>query len=286
MTSNDHLLVLELLGNFLGARAGNVNPGLGEDGAGRDDEDDVKHGVQGVEKGRGNGSRSGNIVGKTGDGLQLARSFFQRLPDTQELDQEVAGVPGKQHLTDEENVAGQGGFKHDRHVGGVEELDRVSASHATVLGALDRNLKTESLEVDDGGKDNGGGQEIHNVGKSVPVESLLESAGLVVPSEKQVEEGNDGSFKLWSSTGVDGTRAESLPNDRLANVGGNEKVDSGTETVALGQELIEEQNNGSGRDELQNQQQDDSGAERSRGTIEAGKNVYGGLSKGNDEGKD
>lgn len=42
------------------------------------------------------------------------------LPNTEKLDEEIIRESVKQHLTDEVDVAGQGGFEHDGHVGGVE----------------------------------------------------------------------------------------------------------------------------------------------------------------------
>lgn len=61
-------------------------------------------------------------------------------------------------MADQEHVAGQSAFQHDRHVAGVEQFDRVSTSNSSVLGRLDGDLESEPLEVDDGGKDERGGQ--------------------------------------------------------------------------------------------------------------------------------
>ena len=47
MTGHNHLLILELLGNFARARARDLNPGLGEDGTGADNEGNVDDGVDG-----------------------------------------------------------------------------------------------------------------------------------------------------------------------------------------------------------------------------------------------
>jgi hypothetical protein len=48
MSGHDHLLVLELLGDLARTGTGDLDPGLGEDGAGRHDERDVKGGVKRV----------------------------------------------------------------------------------------------------------------------------------------------------------------------------------------------------------------------------------------------
>jgi hypothetical protein len=183
------------------------------------------------------------------------------LPNSQQLDKQVLGEPREQHLADQEHVAGQSALQHDRHVASVEQLDRVSTSNASVLGRLDGDLKSESLEVDDGGKDERGGQEVHDVGQPLSVESFLQPSSLVVPGEHDVEERDDGTLELGTSTSVDGSRRKGLPDDGLANVGRDEQVDSGSETVSLGQELVEEQNDRGGGNKLEDEEEDDSGSE-------------------------
>ena len=154
------------------------------------------------------------------------------------------------------------------------------------LGRLDGDLDPETLEVDDDGKDGDRGQEVHDVGQSLPVKGLFERSGLVVPGEEQVEEGNDGTLKLGTSTGVDRVGGEGLPDDRLANVGRDEEGDTGSETVALGEELVEEDDDERGRDELEDQEEADTGTEGRRGAVETGEDVDGGLSEGDDQGED
>ena len=114
-------------------------------------------------------------------------------------------------------------MQHDWHVGGVEELDRVGSTLSTELVRLNRNLNTEALEVDNGGENDDGGDEVHDVGKATTPESLTKCATLVVPGEEEVEEGNKSTLEFWSTTGVDGGGRESLPDNGLANVGGNEE---------------------------------------------------------------
>jgi hypothetical protein len=117
------------------------------------------------------------------------------------------------------------------------------------------------LEVDHDGKDRDGREEVHNVGESLPVEGLFEGAGLVVPGEEEVEEGDDGSLELRAATGVDRVGGEGLPDDRLADVGGDEEGDTRAETIALGEELVEEHDDERGGDELEDEQEADTGAE-------------------------
>ena len=76
--SHDHLLVLELLGNVARTAAGDLNPGLGEDGAGGGDEGDVDERVDGVEEDFLHGVRGRHVVSDTGDGSEL-RGILERL---------------------------------------------------------------------------------------------------------------------------------------------------------------------------------------------------------------
>jgi hypothetical protein len=55
-----------------------------------------------------------------------------------------------------------------------------------------------------------------------------------------MEKGNDCTFKLGSSASVDGVGRECLPDDVFTNVGSDKERDTGSETVALGEEFIEE----------------------------------------------
>jgi hypothetical protein len=66
----------------------------------------------------------------------------------------------------------------------------------------------------------------------------------------QVEESNNGTLKLRATTGIDGSGAESLPDNRLANVCSNEKTDTASETVALLEEFVEKDDNDAGNDKL------------------------------------
>lgn len=115
---------------------------------------------------------------------------------------------------------------YSRHVGSVEELDGVSTTLTSESVTLDRDLDSESLEVDDEGEDGDSSDEVHDVGKSITVESFFECSRFVVPGEEEVEEGDESTFEFRSSSSVDGSRRECLPHDRLADVGSDEQVDS------------------------------------------------------------
>jgi hypothetical protein len=75
-------------------------------------------------------------------------------------------------------------------------------------------------------------------------------AYLVRAGRKEVEQGNHGALELSATTSVDGSGAEGLPDDGLANVGSDEQGDTRAQTVALLEQLVEEQDNDTGNDEL------------------------------------
>lgn len=64
--------------------------------------------------------------------------------------------------------------------------------------ALDGDLDTESLEVDDDTKDDDGGEEVHHVGGVGAVKGFTEGAHLVRASEEKVEQVDDSTFELSS----------------------------------------------------------------------------------------
>lgn len=285
MTGHDETLVLELLGNIAGAGAGHLNPGLGEDGAGSEHVGNVDNGVQRVDKSILEVERRRHVVDETRNGRELGRSVLS-LPDTEKTDKEVLGEARVQHLADQEDVGGQGGLEHDGHVGGVEETDGIRAASTTLSGGLDGDLDAESLEVDDGGEDGEGGEQVHDVGEVLSVESLLESTLLVGPGHEEVEEGDDGTLVLGATTSVDRGRGESLPHDGLADVGGNEERDTAAEAIPLLKKLIEENDNHASNNQLEDQEEDDTSAEIAGETIETGEDVDSGGSDGEDEGEE
>ena len=76
-----------------------------------------------------------------------------------------------------------------------------------------------------------------------------------------MEEGDDGTLELRTTASVDGRGGESLPHDRLADVGRNEERDTAAKTVALLQQLIEENDNQTSNNELDNEENTDTGTE-------------------------
>lgn len=65
-----------------------------------------------------------------------------------------------------------------------------------------------------------------------------------------MEEGDDGTFKFCTPTGIDRCWGESFPDDGFTDVGSNEKGDSRTKTVTFLKKLIEKDDDKSGRYKL------------------------------------
>lgn len=282
MSGHNETLFLELLGNITWAGAADFDPGLREHSAGGEHEDDVDQGVDRVQESLGDIERWGHVVGDSRGGKELSRAFLW-FPNTEKTDEEVIRETGVKDLREEEDVGAESGLKHNWHVAGVEETDWVSSTSTTVAGGLDWDFDTESLEVDDGGENNEGSEEVHDVREILAVESLLESTLLVWPGKEEMEESDDSTLELRSTASVDSGRAESLPDDALANVGGDEERDTGSQSVALLEKFIEEDNNETGDDELDDQEDTDTGTEIARLTIKTSQDVDSGLSERQDD---
>lgn len=277
MASHDESLVLELLGDISWAGARNLDPGLGEDGAGDEHIGDVDGGVDGVQESLSEVQWGGHVVCDTGSSEELGRALLG-LPDTEKTDEKVLREARVEHLGDEEDVGGEGGLQHNGHVRGVEEADGVGSASTTLAGRLDWDLDTETLEVDDSGENEEGREQVHDVGEVLAVERLLESALLVVPGKEEVEQGNDGTLELRATASVDGGGRERLPDDRLANVGSNEERDTASESVSLLEKLIEEDNNKTSHNQLEDEEEDNTSAEIRWLSVEASEDIHGGLS--------
>lgn len=298
MTSHDKTLLLELLSNVAGRRSGDLDPGLGEDGAGNEHVDDEDSGLQGVGEGLSDAERRGpgfisiqpldsdldivHVVSDAGGSEELSRALLG-LPNTEELDKEVVRETAVQHLADQEDVGGQSRLQHDGHVGGVEEADGVRAANTTLASGLDGNLNAEALEVDDSAEDNDGRDQVHDVGQVLAVESLAERNSLVGPGEEQVNKSNDGTLELGATASVDGGGGESLPHDRLANVGRNEQRDTAAETVALLEQLVKENDNQAGDHKLEDEENADTSTEVRGLSIETRDNVDDSLAEGQED---
>ena len=116
-------------------------------------------------------------------------------------------------------------LEDDRHVGRVEELDRVRLTNAARCGASrpKRKVDLEALEVDDETKDEDGRQKVGDVGQVLAVEGLLERANLILLGDEEVEHRNHGTLELSAAAGVDCGRRKRLPDDALTDGGGDEQ---------------------------------------------------------------
>ncbi len=282
VTSHDETLVLELLRNITRGRARNLNPSLGEEGAGNEHKGDVNSGVDRVEERLLEVERRGHVVGDTGSGVELGRTLT-RLPNTEKLDKDVVREAGVQHLADEENVGAQSGLEHNGHVGRVEQTDGVRATHSTLARRLDRDLNAEALEVDNSREDNKGGEQVHDVRQVLAVESLAQSTLLVGPGEKEMEESNDGTLEFRTTTSVDGGGGEGLPHNGLANVRRNEERDTASKAVALLEQLVEENDDQTSHNQLDNQQNTDTSTKVTWLAVETSQDVHTGLSEREDD---
>ena len=223
-----------------------------------------------------------HVVGDTRGSKKLSRALL-RLPDTEKLDKEVVGEAAVQHLGDQEDVGRESRLQHDGHVGGVEQADGVRAADTTLASRLDGDLNAETLEVDDSAEDDDSGDQVHDVGQVLAVESLAESDGLVGPGEEQVDKGNDGTLELGTTASVNGGGRESLPHDRLADVGRNEERDTAAKTVALLEQLVEENNDQTGDDKLDNEENADTSTEVRGLAVETGDDVDDSLTEGQED---
>lgn len=172
--------------------------------------------------------RGREVVAETANGVSSAAASI--IPHSQQVDKEVASKLDAQHLRDHVEVGDQGRLEDDGDVGGVEQFDGIAAVLSSVSGALDGQVHSESLEVYHHTENEDGGEQIHQVGQVLSVESLSQSSDLVLSGGQQMEEGNHRSLELGSSSGVDGGGGESFPYDGLTNVGGNEQRNSGAKT--------------------------------------------------------
>src|SRR5690348_7343821 len=125
-----------------------------------------------------------HVISNAGSSEKLSRALLG-FPNTEKADKEVIREAAVEHLADQEDVGRQSRLQHDRHVGCVEETDGVRATNTTLASGLYGDLNAEALEVDDSAEDNNGGDEIHDVGQVLAVESLLEGDGLVGPGEEE-----------------------------------------------------------------------------------------------------
>ena len=141
------------------------------------------------------------------------------------------------------------------------------------------------MEVDDSGKDGNSGEKVHDVWEMGSVEGFAKGSSLVGPGDQQVEEGNDRAFELFATASVDCSRRKGSPDNRLADAGGNEEGDTRAETIALLEQLIEQNDNQTSNNKLDNQQEADTSAEVGWLAIETSQDEDTSLTEGEDDGE-
>jgi hypothetical protein len=280
-----HLVVTQLLGNITGRRTGDFNPSLGEEGACGEDEDQVEDGVEWIVDDLGQRSRRRNVVGNSSDWDHLGGSLTL-LPLSEQTNKNVGWGTVVEKLRDKVKVGNQCSLKDDRHVGSVEELDWVVSLLSTVLLVLDGKVDTPSLEVDDNDKDQDGSHEVGQVRKILTVESLTESAELVVTGDEKMEQGDDGTLEFSTTTSVDGSWAERLPNNVFTNVGGDKEGDTRSKTVTLLEKFIQGQDNKTGAEELGNDKNGVTSSNGAKVTVHSTDDVGDGLTDSDQDTKE
>jgi len=276
---HDHLVVTELLGNITSRGSRNLNPGLTEESTGSQDEGQVEDGMERIVNDFRKGCGRRNVVGDSSNGDLLSHASFDILPLPEKTNQDIGRGTVVQKLGDEVQVGNKGRLKDDRHVRGVEELDRVVSLLSAVLLVLDRKIDTPSLEVNDNDEDQNSSQKVGQVGKILTVKSLSKGLDLVGTSDEKVEEGDDSSFEFGTTTSVDSGGTESLPDDSFTNVGGDENRDTGSKTVSLLQELVESKDNQSRAEKLEDDQNGITGTDGAKISIHSTGNVSDGFTK-------
>ena len=101
-----------------------------------------------------------------------------------------------------------------------------------------------------------------------------------------MDKGNDGALELRTAASVDGGGRESLPHDRLADVGGNEERDTAAKTIALLQQLVEQDDDETGDHELEHEENADTSAKIRGLSVETRDDIDDGLAKGQEDGQE
>lgn len=75
-------------------------------------------------------------------------------------------------------------------------------------------------------EDNEGSEKIHDVRKVLAIEGFSQCPLLIRPCQKKMKQCNDSALKFRSTSRVDGSRGESFPDDRFADIGSDEERNS------------------------------------------------------------
>jgi hypothetical protein len=156
---------------------------------------------------------------------------------------------------------------------------------STVPVALHWDLNTESLKIDNDGKNDDGGNQVHNIGKTFTPESFTQSTAFIAPCEEEMEQGHYGTFEFGTTADVDGGRGKCLPDNRFTDVGGDEEIDARAKAVSFLEEFVKKDDDEGSNDELDDKKKTNTSADVFGLAVESCENVDCSLSERNDEGK-
>jgi len=101
-----------------------------------------------------------------------------------------------------------------------------------------------------------------------------------------VNKADNGTLELRATASVDSGGRECAPDDRLADVGGDEERDTATKTVALLEKLVKENDNDGGSKKLDNKENADTSAEVSGRAVKTSQDVNTSLAERQDDGEE
>ena len=142
------------------------------------------------------------------------------------------------------------------------------------------------MQIDDSAEDDDGSQQVHDVGQILAIEGLTECKLLVRPGDEKMHKCNDRALELRSAASVDSRRRKGTPNDRLADVCSNEQADPAAQSIPLLQQLVQQNHNNRGGQELDDQQYANTCAEITGKAIETSEDEDAGIAKGEDDGEE
>lgn len=101
-----------------------------------------------------------------------------------------------------------------------------------------------------------------------------------------MDKADNGTLEFGTAASVDGGRRECAPNDRLANVGGDEERNTATKTVTLLKKLVKENDDDSGSKELDDEENADTSTKISGRAVKASQDVDTSLAERQDDGEE
>jgi len=112
-------------------------------------------------------------------------------------------------------------------------------------------IKTLYLSINDDEEDEESGQEVVKIGRTSSVEGLVKGVELILLGGDEMEQSDNGTFELGAGFGFNGDGTESSPENVFADIGGDEEGDTRAQTVAFLHHFIEENDDNTGEDELE-----------------------------------